>query len=319
MNRWAGTLWLAATFLLMLPNALLAEVLNNDAVVTMVKSGLGEAIILEKVKISQGQYDLSVQGLVRLKESGVSEAIIKAMMEAAPPPAGPGTPSPQAVEQRTQDAISLYRQGKAIEAEAAFDRLLAEQPGDANLKVWKSLAILEQAHAKKDAEESGYKPLVVKAYTILQPLGRTNGKNPDWNYAMALAFWLNDRPTWAGRAARTALELRPNFAEPMVLLGDLAYDSDVQALSAPVGSARRETTTMWLGVAPRKEYERALAVPDLPAPLRAETLYKLGRLSADLLKKPKEAREYWERAVAADPGCRYGVMAGNRLKAGPAK
>ena len=319
MNRWAGTLWLVAILSLVIPNGLAAEVLTNDAVVAMVKAGLGEAIILEKIKTSQAQFDLSAQGLVRLKQSGVSEAIIKAMMEAPGPPAAPGTPSPQAVAQQTQEAVSLYRQGKAVEAEAAFDKLLAERPDDANLKVWKSLAILEQARAKKDADESGYKPLVVKAYTILQPLGRTQAKNPDWNYAMALAFWLNDRPTWGGRAARTALDLRPNFAEPMVLLGDLAYDSDVAALSAPVGSARRETVAMWLGAAPRKEYERALAVPDLTAAVRAETLYKLGRLSADLEKKPGEARQYWERAVAADPGCRYGVMAQNRLKAGPAK
>jgi tetratricopeptide (TPR) repeat protein len=319
MKRWAGAVWLAAIFSLIVPKALAAEILTNDAVVTMVKAGLGEEIILDKVKTSQGQFDLSVQGLVRLKESGVSEAVIKAMMEASAPPAVPGTLSPQAVAQATQEAIALYRQGKAVEAETAFDKLLAERPGDADLKVWKALAILEQARAKKDADDSGYKPLVVKAYTILQPLGRTQVKNADWNYAMALAFWLNDRPTWAGRAAKTALELRPIFAEPQILLGDLAYDSDVQALSAPVGSARRETTSMWLGVTPRKHYEKALAVPDLPAPLRAETLYKLGKLSADLEKKPKEARESWERAVAADPNCRYGVMAQTRLKAGPAK
>jgi len=319
MNGWAGALWLAAIFSLITPLGLAAEVLTNDAVVTMVKAGLGEEIILDKIKTSQGQFDLSVQGLVRLKESGVSEPIIKAMMGASAAPVVPGTSSSQAVAQETQGAIALYRQGKAAEAETAFDKLLAERPEDADLKVWKALAILEQARAKKDADESGYKPLVVKAYTILQPLGRTQAKNADWNYAMALAFWLNDRPTWSGRAAKTALELRPNFAEPLVLLGDLAYDSDVAALSAPVGSARRETSTMWLGVAARKDYEKALAVPDLPAALRAETLYKLGKLSADLEKKPRDAGEFWERAVAADPNCRYGVMAQNRLKASPAK
>jgi tetratricopeptide (TPR) repeat protein len=319
MKRWAGALWLAAVFSLGIPNGRAAELFTNDAVVTMVKAGLGEAIILEKIKTSPGHFDLSAQGLVRLKESGVSDTIIKAMMEASAPPVVPDTLSPQAVAQRTQDALSLYRQGRVVEAEAAFDRLVAERPADADLKVWKALAILEQARAKKDADASGSKPLVVKAYTILQPLGRTQAKNPDWNYAMAMAFFLNDRPTWAGRAAKAALELRPNFAAPQILLGDLAYDSDVEAVSAPVGSARKESTTMWLGATARKEYEKALAIPDLPAALRAEALYKLGKLSADLIKKPGDAREYWERAVAADPNCRYGVMAQRRLRAGPAR
>jgi tetratricopeptide (TPR) repeat protein len=200
MKRWVGTLGLAAIFSLAIPNALAAEVLTNDAVVTMVTAGLGAEIILEKIKTSQAQFDHSVQGLVRLKESGVSETIIRAMMEASAPTAVPGPVSPQAVAQERQDAISLYRQGKVAQAEAAFDRLLAARPGDDDLKVWK-----------------------------------------------------------------------------------------------------------------------ALAMPDLPATLGAETLYKLGRLSADLEKKPRDAREYWERAVAADPSCRYGMMAQNRLKAGPAR
>ncbi len=58
-------------------------------------------------------------------------------------------------------------------------------------------------------------------------------------------------------------------------------------------------------------------MPDLPAPLRAEALYKLGVISAELERKPEAAREYWERAVAADPACRYGRMAQRRLQAHP--
>jgi len=136
---------------------------------------------------------------------------------------------------------------------------------------------------------------------------------------MAKAFWLNERPTWAGRAAGTALRLRANFAEPQLLLGDLAYDSDEQALAFPSGSPQRQTITEFAGLAPRKEYEKALAMRDVPASIRAEALYKLGKVSADLEKKPSVGREYWERAVAADPTCRYGVMAQQRLKATPGK
>jgi tetratricopeptide (TPR) repeat protein len=319
MKRSAGILWLSVMLLLLIPTSYAAEILTNDAVVSMVKAGLGEEIILNKIKNSQAQFDLSAQGLVRLKESGVSEVVIKAMMEASAPPAALEAKSPQVAAQETQDAIALYRQGKVVEATAAFDKLLAERPGDDDLKVWKALALLEQARAMKDANASGYKGLVNRAHSILEPLKLRIPNNPDWNFAMGKAFWLNDRPTWAGRAAGRALKLRANFVEPQLLLGDIAYDSDAEALASPSGGPQTQTARLWAGAAARKEYEKALAMRDISAALQAEALYKLGKVSADLEKKPDVAREYWGRAVAADPNCRYGVMAQRRLTAAPKK
>ena len=318
MKRATGLLWLPVIVWLCIVSASAADVLTNDAVVAMVKAGLGDEVVIGKIKISQNQFDLSTQALLRLKEDGVGPAVIKAMVETAAPPA-PKTA--EAAAREAQDALALYRQGKVVEAEAIFDKLLVERPGDADLKIWKALAILEQARAKKDADEAvaTYKPLVVKAYGILQPLGREQTTNADWNCAMAKAFWLNDRPTWAGRAAKKALELRANFAEPQLLLGDLAYGGDAQALSSAGGSPQRQTVAMFAGSTARKEYETALATPGLAAALQAEALYKLGKVAAELQQNPGVAREYWGRAVAADPDCRYGVMAKNKLQAAPKK
>ena len=318
MKGATGLLWLPIIIWLCIASAFAADVLTNDAVVAMVKSGLGDEVVVSKIKISQNQFDLSTQALLRLKEDGVSPAVIKAMIETAAPPA-PKTA--EAAVRETQDAITLYRQGKVVEAEAAFDKLLAERPGDADLKIWKALALLEQARAKKDADEAlaTYKPLVVKAHAILQPLGREQAANADWNFAMAKAFWLNDRPTWARRAAGKAIDRRANFAEPQLLLGDLAYDSDVQALPSPGGSPQSQSVTLFAGSTARKEYETALATPGLAAALQAEALYKLGKVAAELQQNPRVALEYWERTVAADPDCRYGVMARKKLQAVPKK
>ena len=248
-----------------------------------------------------------------------NDAVIKAMRKASAASSAPPAPAAQAGPEAMQTAIALYRQEKVVEAEAAFETLLVQSPGDDGLKVWKALAILEQARVKKDARESGYKPLVVKAYAILQPLGRRIPDNADWNFAMAKAFWMNDRPTWAGRAAKTALRVRADFAEPQILLGDLAYDADAQDLAMPAGSPQRQAAMMWPGINARKEYEKALAMLGLAAPLQAEVLYKLGKVTADLEKNPAAAREYWTRAVAADAGCRYGAMAQQTLQAAPGK
>lgn len=321
MKRAPGLLWLPVALWLCIASAFAAEVLTNDAVVTMVKAGLSEELILNKIKISENQFDLSTQGLLRLKDSGVSETVIKAMVETAAPPAAPAPKTAEAMAQETRDAIALYRQGKVDEAAAAFEKLLADQPGDDDLKIWRALALLEQARVMKDTKSLGlgYKSVVYRAYGILQPMGRRIPNNPDWNFAMGKAFWLNERPTWAGRAARTALELRPSFIEAQVLLGDLAYDSDVEALTFTSGGPQAQTARLWAGGAPRKEYEKALAMRDISAALQAEVLYKLGKVAVDLDKKPDVARTYWERAVAADPNCWYGVMAQRRLTAAPGK
>lgn len=290
---------------LVLPGATAAEVLTNETILTMVKAGLGEELIISKIKVSQGQYDLATERLLQLKQAGVSERILKAMLDASLPAAPPpGKPS----EQQRQEAIALYRQGQIAEASAALDRLLAESPNDDDLKVWKALALLEQAREVKDRIQSGYKPLVVNAYRLLQPLGRRLAAHPDWNFAMAKAFWLNDRPHWARRAAEKAMELRMNFAEPQLLLGDLAYDES----SASAADPRNAGIPITTGV--HAQFEKALAVPDLLPALRAEAFYKLGVTAATLDRKKDTAREYWERAVAADAACRYGVMAQEKLR-----
>jgi len=325
MQRTAGVLCLCIILSCCGSHAVAAEVLTNDGVVTMVKAGLGDDVIVGKIRLSQAQYDLTINGLLRLKADGVSEAVIKAMIEASagreapgPKPAQVGAVPPDPARSE-EAAIALYKQGRTAEAAAAFDRLIAERPNDDGLRIWKALTLLEQAREIKDAGGTGWKPLVASAYALLQPLGPRQVTNADWNFAMAKAYWLNDRPTRASRAAGSALRLRANYPEAQLLLGDVAYDSEVSSLAQPPGSPARESTQRWAGASPRKEINKVLTMPDLPAPLRAEALYKLGVISAELERKPEAAREYWDRAVAADPACRYGRMAQRRLQAAPGK
>jgi hypothetical protein len=64
----------ANMFRLLIAFVLLAvaqEVLTNDSVVTMVKSGLGEALIVNMIQGQPGRYLLAPDELVRLKGQGV--------------------------------------------------------------------------------------------------------------------------------------------------------------------------------------------------------------------------------------------------------
>jgi hypothetical protein len=58
-----------------------ADALTNAGVIQMVGSKLSDGIIIFKIKNSKGRFDTSTDGLVALSKAGVSESVIKAMME----------------------------------------------------------------------------------------------------------------------------------------------------------------------------------------------------------------------------------------------
>jgi hypothetical protein len=71
--------------------------MTNQDVIKLVKAKISEDLIIAKIRQSKTKFDVSVDGLVALKEAGVSDNLIAVMMDpsapAAPPPAAPA-PSP---------------------------------------------------------------------------------------------------------------------------------------------------------------------------------------------------------------------------------
>jgi hypothetical protein len=56
-------------------------VLTNADIVQMQKAGLSEEIILSKITGSPSIFDIGTQDLIRLKEAGVNDNIINAMVQ----------------------------------------------------------------------------------------------------------------------------------------------------------------------------------------------------------------------------------------------
>jgi hypothetical protein len=66
------------------------ETLNNAAVIEMQGLNLGDAVILDKIRTSKTDFDVTVAALKQLKEAKVSDAVIQAMINAkSPAPAAP--------------------------------------------------------------------------------------------------------------------------------------------------------------------------------------------------------------------------------------
>lgn len=57
------------------------EILTNNDVILMQKSSLGKSLMIRKIEESKNTFDVSVQSLVALKNAGIDEEIINAMIE----------------------------------------------------------------------------------------------------------------------------------------------------------------------------------------------------------------------------------------------
>src|SRR5947209_2828841 len=78
------TLWLLLVFSF---TVVAQDLLNNDSIVKMVKGRLQEAIIMKVIETQPGNYSLAVDDLIKLKQQGVSDKILAAMLNKRPAPA----------------------------------------------------------------------------------------------------------------------------------------------------------------------------------------------------------------------------------------
>ena len=58
------------------------EVMTNDEVISLTKNGLSKTIIINKIRTSKSNFDLSTDALIKLKQEGIDDEIVTAMLEA---------------------------------------------------------------------------------------------------------------------------------------------------------------------------------------------------------------------------------------------
>ena len=73
----------AAFALLLIATPTLAETLTNGDIITLTKAGLGSEAITAKIQASANNFDTSTGQLLALKQAGVSDAVIAAMLRAS--------------------------------------------------------------------------------------------------------------------------------------------------------------------------------------------------------------------------------------------
>ncbi len=101
------------------------EEITNSTILNMVKARFGETVIINKIKTSKTNFDLSTNSLIELKEAGANDNIINAMMEAQNPKSQSPTEQ-QAVTAASGD-VFVMQNGKLVEMEyvAGFTKNLS--------------------------------------------------------------------------------------------------------------------------------------------------------------------------------------------------
>jgi hypothetical protein len=59
------------------------DILTNETVTMLHKKGLGAGIIVNKIKTSKTTFDVSTDALIKLKEDGIPDEVVSAMIESA--------------------------------------------------------------------------------------------------------------------------------------------------------------------------------------------------------------------------------------------
>jgi hypothetical protein len=58
------------------------ETMTNDEVISLTKAGLAGSVIIGKIRTSKSNFDMSTDALIKLKQSGVGDDVVAAMLEA---------------------------------------------------------------------------------------------------------------------------------------------------------------------------------------------------------------------------------------------
>jgi len=135
------------------------EVLNNASIIELQKLGLGEGVILQKIKGSRCAFDVSVDGLKQLKAAAVPDSVIGAMLSANSASTGNAAPPEPPVDANNPQSpheagIWLYEEPSAKPKMTQLEPSVYSQTktGSGMLSQFgvtqKRLAVIRSAHAE---------------------------------------------------------------------------------------------------------------------------------------------------------------------------
>lgn len=135
----AGDVWAGAQ---QNPSALPTHALTNQDVVRMTNANFGDATIVKMIETRTAYFDLSVDALLRLKELGVSQAVIQAMLSTRAERAPVVTTLATATASSVKRAESAQFPDEVGVYEVVHGKLVAIEPEIVN---WRTGGVIKNA------------------------------------------------------------------------------------------------------------------------------------------------------------------------------
>lgn len=135
------------------------QALTNSSVVQMVKAGLSESVVVDAIRTQPHQFSLSASDLIALKQAGVSNAILAAMLTSAVPasasvPSQVNSPAPDSAIKSITDVRTILIDGNNEAASNARNDLLKIASKHPNRACFKPVGIRKAADAILEIAES---------------------------------------------------------------------------------------------------------------------------------------------------------------------
>jgi hypothetical protein len=117
-----GLLALLASGAFAQPTRAKREVLTNASVIELAKLGLSEALIIEKIRQSECNFDTSIEGLRQLKAAQLSDAIIAVVLSPKAAPAAPAAPAARPAAGANSPTATYNTTGQKVSAPLPPDK-----------------------------------------------------------------------------------------------------------------------------------------------------------------------------------------------------
>jgi hypothetical protein len=88
---------------------------TNDSVIKMVKAGMSDSIVISTINSQPAQFSLSANDLIALKQAGVSDAVMAAMIAKSSPTPAPAAAAASASEYPTEIGVYFKQKGAYTE------------------------------------------------------------------------------------------------------------------------------------------------------------------------------------------------------------
>ena len=302
MKSFRCTVLFFTVFLLIVSNISAAEILTNESIISMVRAELGEALIISKVRASRNRFDVSVEGIKRLKAEGVGEEIIKVMI---------GAPDDQTGADYLQ-ALSLKESAKYDEAIQILTRL-ADKDHDVKYRFALIDTLLEKSWDMKEAGNQNWKTVAIEGKTKLKDIYRDNLTNADYWILYSKLSAIVDRERNLSGGIKKALYYRPGDVKTLIIQGDLLFRLAKKTSINHVFDDESGDTRKSRARKAKRAYKSALKNKNLSDEQKAYVCYSLGELESKMFHDRRSSAKFWEQSVQASAESKWGALSKKRL------